>query len=31
MSAKPLITEHADIEKTPAVTSHSGMPTAHQK
>lgn len=31
MSAKPLVTEHADIDKTPAVTSHSGMPTAHQK
>ena len=31
MSAKPLITEHADIDKTPAVTSHSGMSTTHQK
>jgi hypothetical protein len=31
MSAKPLITEHNDIEKPPAVASHSGMPTAHQK
>jgi len=31
MSAKPLITEDADIGKTPPVASHSGIPTAHQE
>jgi len=31
MSAKPLITEPPDNEKTATVAGHSGTPTAHQE